>query len=658
MQTATPLTTQERSLIESIYNELEARPGFRVRESQKALSYEIAETLASGAKGLTEAPTGTGKSIGYLIGSCVIAITRDRRVIVSTASTSLQDQLIGKDIPTVRSAFEALGIPIETAVLKGRDRYVCPWRLDGLTKQGQIFDDSPERRALLGLLDARKSGWDGCRDSLPNQLPPRVWPIISNDRHVCTGKQCPKYDACPYYQSVEHAVRARLVITNHDYLLSSLSNAGKGVMADFARNVFVFDEGHHLPEKVISAFHAQITVDAGVARAAAQVLQDCKDPAKESADMVAERIHGLCRALNQAASNATYDGCTQHIFQGGALPAGFARLAQQWRDSLDDMHETLRPVGDKYAAARSASSAGLAAHIRQRLGAVAESIAALDAVLAQNTDRALWMEFGSSQWALCTSPFRASSLAREKLWEKMRGVAITSATLTSLGDFKHVSHGLGLPEDTRTMRLRGVFDYEKNAEILIPKQFPEPSDPGYVPRLGDMLRKSAIRSKNKGVIVYFTARKTMEEVWRTLTCDEQSVVIMQRPGQSLRVVLDEHRARITSGKKSVIFGLDSLSEGVDLPGEFCTRVIITRLPFQHIEDPVLKAHSQALTAEGKSAFALLSLPHAGLKFAQLCGRLLRTEDDHGDILIPDIRLIRKNYGAQLLRSVPIPHRVV
>lgn len=645
-------------MIERIYNELETRPGFRVRDSQKSLSFEVAEALAAGAVGLTEAPTGTGKSIGYLIGAGVIAITRDRRVIVSTSGTSLQDQLIGKDIPTVQSAFESIGIPLETAVLKGRARYVCPWRLDGLTKQGQIFDESPERQSIRGLMDARKAGWDGCRDSLPNPLPQGVWPIVFNDRHVCTGKQCPKYDECPYYQSVEHAIRARIVITNHDYLLSSLSNASKGVMADFERNVYVFDEGHHLPEQVIAAFHQQVVVDSTVARAAVQVLQDCKDPAKEAADMVAERIHGVCRAINQAASNMTYEGCTQHIFQGGALPPGLTRLVQQWRNSLDDLHETMRPVGDKLATARSASAAGLAAHIRQRMGAIAESIAALDAVLTQDSDRALWMEFGASQWILCTSPFRASSIARERLWKHMRGVAITSATLTTLGDFKHMRIGLGLPDDTRTMRLPGVFDYQKNAEILIPKQFPEPSEPGYVPKLCDMLRKSAIRSKNQGVIVYFTSRKTMEDVWRTLTPDEQSVVVMQRSNQSLRVSLDQHRARITAGKKSVIFGLDSLSEGVDLPGEFCTRVIITRLPFQHIDDPVLKAHSQALTAEGKSAFALLSLPHAGLKFAQLCGRLLRTEDDRGDILIPDIRLVSKTYGAQLLRSVPIPHRIV
>jgi len=645
-------------LIERIFNALETRPGFRSRASQKALAYEVAEALAAGVVGLTEAPTGTGKSIGYLVGSGVVAISRDRRVIVSTNGTSLQDQLIGKDIPTVQSAFESIGIPLEAAVLKGRGRYVCPWRLDGLTKQGEIFDETQEKRAIHGLAESLKSGWDGCRDSLPNQLPHGVWPIVANDRHVCTGKQCPRYDECPYYQSVEHAIRSRVVVTNHDYLLSSLSNSGKGVMADFERNVYVFDEGHHLSEQIIAAFHQQVSVDSAVAHTAVQVLQDCKDPAKDEADMVAERVHGLCRALNQAASNMTFDGCTQHIFQGGSLPPGIARLTQQWRDSLDKLHETLRPVCDKFASARSASAAGLAAHIRQRMGAIMESIIALDAVLTQDADRALWMEYGASQWILCTSPFRAATLARAKLWKNMRGVAVTSATLTTLGDFTHVRHSLGLNDDARTMRLPGVFDYEKNAKILIPKQFPEPSEPSYVPRLCDMLRKSAIRSKNQGVIVYFTARKTMEDVWRSLTPDEQSVVVMQRSGQSLRVGLDAHRSRIAEGKKSVIFGLDSLSEGVDLPGELCTRVIITRLPFQHIEDPVLKAHSQALEAEGKSSFALLSLPHAGLKFAQLCGRLLRTESDHGDILIPDIRLIRKRYGAQLLRSVPIPHHVV
>lgn len=650
------LTPQESALIERIYSHLQST-GLRDRLSQRRMTEEVARSLAAGSPALIEAPTGTGKSMAYLIGGGVIACTRDKRLIVSTAGVGLQDQLIHKDVPTVVEAFSKFGLTLPSVVLKGRGRYVCPARLRVAATQGSMFEDEEQSAALGGLRKSLRGGWNGCRDALESPPSYPTWALVQNDRNLCDGKDCPDYGDCPYYQAVDQAISARVVITNHDYLLTTLSTAQQGVMCDFERNLYVFDEGHHLNEHIIASFRQQIVVSPDEARSIAKTIGSMNGSAKPAADMSSEMISGLCKAINQAAFNMTHDGETQHRFPRGEMPGGLLRLLGQWRSAMDALLLMLRPLADSQPRAR-ASAAGLAAKLRLDLARLEAGVQTLDAILAPSAPRAAWLDLAGSSWSVCVSPFDASGIARDRLWSKMHGAIITSATLASLGNFDHIVRDLGLPSGTQTLRLPGVFDYASKARILIPKAFPSPSDPDYAPRLVEALRKSVIRSPHRGALVYFTARSTMEDAYRRLTDAERECVLMQGMHGAVHAVVERHKARVASGQKSVIFGLDGFAEGVDLPGEFCTRVVITKLPFQQLNDPVLKTHGEALEAAGLSAFNLLSLPRAGIKFAQLCGRLLRTETDYGDILVPDVRLTQKRYGAQLLKGVPIQHRVV
>jgi ATP-dependent DNA helicase DinG len=650
------LTPQECALIERIYDHLQST-GLRHRQSQRDMTLEVARSLALGTPSLIEAPTGTGKSLAYLIGGGVLASTRDRRLIVSTAGTGLQDQLIHKDVPTVAAAFEQFGVTLPSAVLKGRGRYVCPTRLRQVSGQRSMFDEDGLSAALGAVRKAFDGGWSGCRDHLPSPPAYPVWSLVQNDRNLCEGKNCGDYDDCPYYRSIEQAIAARVVITNHDYLMTTLSTAQQGVMCDFERNIYVFDEGHHLGEHIIDSFREQIVASADDAREISRTIGSLDSASKPAADMAAERVTGLCKAINQAAFNMTHDGQTQYRFPRGEIPGGLLRLLTQWRDAMNALLEMLRPLATAQRQSR-ASREGLSIKLRLDFSRLESAVKTLHSITTPSASRAAWLNLSGSVWTVCVSPFDASSIARDKLWSKMHGAVITSATLASLGRFEHVVRELGLPDQTRTMRLQGVFDYERNARILVPKSFPEPTDPQYVPRLVEMLRRGVIRSSHRGVLVYFTSRATMEDVYRRLLETERACVLAQGLHGAVHAIVSLHKERIARGEKSVIFGLDGFSEGVDLPGDLCTRVVITKLPFQQIDDPVLKTHSEALEAAGLSAFNLLTLPRAGTKLSQLCGRLLRTETDHGDILVPDVRLVRKRYGAQLLRGVPIRHQVV
>lgn len=651
------LTQQERTLIERIYDHFQTQ-GLRHRQSQRDMTQEVARCLATGSQSLIEAPTGTGKSLAYLIGGAVIASTRDKRLIVSTAGTGLQDQLIHKDVPALVAAFEHLGMPLPSAVLKGRGRYVCPSRLREASTQISMFDDDAQSSGLRAVRKAFDDGWSGCRDHLPCPPAYPVWSLVQNDRHLCEGKQCGDYEDCPYYIAVDQSIAARVVITNHDYLLTTLSTSQSGVMCDFDRNIYVFDEGHHLGQHIIDSFRAQVAVTADEAREVARTVGSMSATSKPAAEMAAERASGVCKAITQSVFNMVHDGQSQHRFPRGEVPGGMVRLLAQWADALDSLLEMLRPLATSQWQQNRASREGLSAKLRLDMARLESTIKTLRSTIEPASSRAVWMDLSGAEWLLCTSPFDASSIARDRLWSKMRGTVVTSATLAALGDFDHVIRELGLPPGTRTLRLDGVFDYDNKARILIPKSFPEPSDPMYIPRLAESLQKSAIRSNHLGVLVYFTSKSTMEDVYRRMGESARDCILMQGLHGAVHAIVGQHKARIADKKKSVIFGLDGFSEGVDLPGDLCTRVVITKIPFQQVDDPVLKTHSESLEAAGLSPFNLLTLPRAGTKFAQLCGRLLRTESDHGDILVPDVRLARKRYAAQLLRSVPIPHAVV
>ncbi|WP_460843563.1 helicase C-terminal domain-containing protein [Noviherbaspirillum agri] len=227
---------------------------------------------------------------------------------------------------------------------------------------------------------------------------------------------------------------------------------------------------------------------------------------------------------------------------------------------------------------------------------------------------------------------------------------LTSATIATLGEFGPTLASLGLPQDTTTAKLSSPLDYSR-ARLIVPRLIVEANSKGHASMVTSILRAHSFTGDHMGTLVYFTSRKKMESVYASLTDEEKSIVIMQG-ALAPSAMIAEHKRRVDAGARSILFGLDSTAEGVDLPGKYCTLVFVDKLPFPSPDDPILASHSEHLESKGLHPFPLLMLPKAGLKLAQVVGRLIRTEADWGDVWILDRRLVEKKYGQRLIKSTP------
>lgn len=257
---AQPLTKHEAQLIASVYKLLpQVLPGFVGRQQQKDLIQFAARSLAMGMTSIAEAPTGTGKSFGYQIPGIVLAIARDKRLVISTETVSLQDQIAGRDLQVIKKILEMLGMEAPSVVVKGRERYVCPLRLREKATQASLIDEDDSNRTLAAIAEAWESTWDGMRDSLPMRVPNAIWMKVNNNRHACANDRCPMARECPHMEVKAQLKQTRIVVTNHSYLLSTIaasagSEVNKNPVTDFEKNYYVFDEAHHLHDRCIEAF--------------------------------------------------------------------------------------------------------------------------------------------------------------------------------------------------------------------------------------------------------------------------------------------------------------------------------------------------------------------------------------------------------------------
>jgi ATP-dependent DNA helicase DinG len=279
-----------------------------------------------------------------------------------------------------------------------------------------------------------------------------------------------------------------------------------------------------------------------------------------------------------------------------------------------------------------------------------DSIDCISEFTEDDQTRARWLAKGRNSLEIKCSPFDSAEKARKHLWPLISRAVLTSATLTSLGSFDSMRAGLGLPPDTPTLKLDSPLDYS-HAKLIVPNLSVDGNHSSHAAMVRAFLMDYAVRSEKMGILVYFTNKKQMLDVYNSLTPIEQGLILLQGQWQP-SAMIEEHKRRIDDGKRSILFGLDSLSEGVDLPGSYCTRVLVTKLPFPSPNDPVMATHAEYLTSNGMEPFHILTLPKAGLKFAQVAGRLIRREGDSGDVVVLDRRLCSKTYGKQMVRGTP------
>jgi ATP-dependent DNA helicase DinG len=608
-------------------------PGWEKRSAQVDMARAVARALEHGGHLLAEAGTGTGKTLAYL----VPAVLSGKRVIISTATRTLQDQLFLKDIPLLQSA----GLTFDAALLKGRSNYLCLHRLDGF-EMNPLFPTPEEARpwdAFLKWARQTQSG-DRAEADVPDAW--NTWLQLSTTSDNCLGSRCPEIEECFVARARETASRADIVVVNHALFFADLALRSRGDALGLsvlpAYDAVVFDEAHTLEDVATEHF--------GVAVSSARCIGLAQDVLKP--------------ALFDAALKNPLSSASTRL---RAEAEGFFARVQQ-RFGLEDGMELrlspeqtlpLLPEVAPLAAALTAL-AGLCPEdnpVTGALGRRAEEIShELDDLLGQKAKGHVhWTNRRGRTVALRSAPIDVGETLRKRLYGQVKTAIFTSATLAAprkagASSFEYVIERLGLAgEPHEVLQAPSPFDWPRQAALYVPGKMPEPNAPEFSRAVADEVLELCAVTKGRAFVL-FTSLRQMEAV-HGLCADKLPGQVLLQGEKPRRALLDEFKAR-----PSVLFASQSFWEGVDVPGEALSLVIIDKLPFAPPSAPLTAARIDALKKAGEDPFDALQLPQAALALRQGFGRLIRSRTDRGIVAVLDSRLKRRRYGPSLLASLP------
>jgi len=690
----------EQSIKETIqqgYRQFLKSRDLKPRLGQKQMIAAIANSLgnsdADKRLGVIEAGTGTGKTVGYLLSALPIARAKEKTVVVATGTIALQEQLILKDIPDL---LEASGWDHQVALVKGRGRYVCNMRLEQCldaikSKEAGLFlfeDEMPfnpnaQSEALYQELSEslENNSWDGDRDAWDTRIPDIDWQTLTVDHRQCTGRRCQFVDQCPFFKARAELEEADCIVANHDLVMADLALGGGAILPPPEDCIYIFDEGHRLGETAVKHFGAQCRINTTLnwlERVPKQLKGQTPvfEKDKTIIDMLpridsgANEIVALlttCYPQFQAYLDNLEDDRQLYRFPQGDVGEGTRELAQnisaltsRWIGRVELLRDTLNEaLTDRDYSVPIPDIELFYQQVGSWLTKGENLLALWDRLKQQLTSHtvplACWLRIddsgsGNLDIAINASPIQATEILREQLWGSCYGAVITSATLRSLGNFNTLKRETGIPDSAQFLSVAGAFNYAEAATLSVPKDCVEGNaiyeHTDYITdNLADMVEKKA------GTLVLFSSRRQMDEVFDRLDTDLQKICLVQGK-YSNREMVRLHKERVDQGKTSVLVGLASFAEGVDLPGDYCKHVIIAKLPFMVPDDPLHEALSEWIEDKGGNSFFDIALPIASLRLIQACGRLLRTESDTGTVTILDKRLITKRYGGQLIDALP------
>ncbi len=602
-----------------------AVPGFAPRAEQQQMAEAVAAAITCRDRLIVEAGTGTGKTFAYLMP----VLRSGRKVIISTGTRHLQDQLFGKDLPVVRAA---LGLPVHIALLKGRTNYLCRHRLETAATDGRQFSGRPlheleQVRAWAG----RTPYGDIAELGVLSEDSP-VWPRVTSTAENCLGQECEYFQECFVVKARRNALEADVVVINHHLLFADmvLKDEGFGELLPGA-DAFIIDEAHQLPE-VASVFFG-ITLSSHQLRDLARDVRvehlreagDLQD-LPEAADRLEGMVHRLRLALGQRDRRAAW-----------AEVAGDHRL----QTVLEELAAALQQLTDWLVQAAERGK-GLenchqrAALLNGRLGQLRGHEA--DAYIH-------WFETQHTAFRLNLTPLNVAPVFRSCLDRLDSAWVFTSATLAVGDSFEHFSAQLGLG-DAHTLQLDSPFDYARNALLYLPDAMPDPNAPDYVDAVVEHARAVLAASSGRAFLL-FTSHNALRAAARQLERDCPYPLLVQ--GTAPRRELLERFRQLGN---AVLLGTSSFWEGVDVRGEALSCVIIDKLPFGSPGDPVLQARIEALRRQGVNPFMAYQLPNAVIALKQGIGRLIRDQADRGVLVLCDPRLRSKSYGRIFLGSLP------
>lgn len=733
------LQDHEKDQIRSCLNALkQSLPGFRTRRPQLEMMAAVGQALGqcresdrpdigsptdawppSGATGshiaVIEAGTGTGKTLGYLVPALVLAQSRGKRLVVSSSTVALQEQISLKDAPALQQVMSELGMGFSFAVAKGRSRYACAAKLmavatqahqrdfhddlqadadqegDAHPTQGEQGDPAAQAdqkmrivRRLATEFEARR--WSGERDDLRQSVPDTVWQELVTDRQGCSGSRCPSFAHCPFYLARQKVREADLVIANHDLVLASLDMEAGSMLPPPGETFYVFDEAHTLSAKVVEHLAARHSLRGavewveGLAEAVRDVVLGLKldtnyqRDARQSSQIMTETLLALLRHLHDTRA---FGDKRARRFKDNILPDWAQALGSQLLSAAQALRETtlsLREQMLELAQAEPHLVQQLIANLGFFTGKLDKLIDTWVLMLADDAPGAepvaRWVERhdGTSDascaaaaiqpldYLVCASPLSGGKRLRGLLWRRVSAAVVTSATLTSCGRFDLFLDRSGLRplRGLQLLQVASPFDYANRAQLVIPAMR---SDPKQAERhTAEVARLLPELASTTGTLVLFASAKQMHDVHRLIPPVLRQQVLMQGTLPKTEM-LTRHRAAVDRGERSILFGLTSLAEGVDLPLEYCTHVICAKLPFSVPDNPLEEARREFVESQGRSAFAEIALPEASVRLQQMAGRLMRTVDDYGRVTVLDRRLVTRSWGAMLLKGLPPFERV-
>ena len=609
--------------------------GFRARPQQIEMAQRIAEAIKGNRVLVAEAGTGTGKTFAYL----VPALLAGGKVIISTGTKTLQDQLFNRDLPTVRGA---LKVPVTIALLKGRANYVCHYHLERNARDGrfQSPQDAADLRAIARFAQLTQSGDKAeCADVREDSM---AWVAATSTRDNCLGQECPNKEECFVMQARRNAMDADVVVVNHHLFFADvmLRDEGMGELLP-ACNAVIFDEAHQLPETASLFFGDSVST--------AQVLELARDTRSETVsgarDCIALIDH--TRNLEKAARDLRL------VFGNESARLSAAQASE--REHFDAQVEALEKALADFQAVldtQAQRSEGLANCLR-RSEEMAERLASWRKPEAR--ELILWVEVFTQSLALNATPLHVADVFKRQLEAQPRAWVFTSATLAvGKADFGHYCRELGLAwmdPPPLTAVWGSPFDYAQQALLYAPAGMPDPNAPNYSERVAGVALP-LIRAARGRAFVLCTSLRAMRRIHELIVeglqhAKDELPVLLQ--GEGSRTELLERFRRLGN---AVLVASQSFWEGVDVPGDALSLVVIDKLPFASPDDPVLAARVEHMQRQGLSPFIHHQLPRTVINMKQGAGRLIRSERDRGVLCICDPRMIDKSYGKVVWRSLP------
>lgn len=683
-----------KSDIKQCYNNLGHQlDNFIPRRAQNYLVAEIAKTLAGEYHKknrilVAEAGTGIGKSLAYLIGGIPFALFNNKKLLISTATVALQEQLITKDLPLFNQIF-----PREFSFIlaKGRQRYCCNHKLEASCStdaelQLGMWEEKPKKSdldLLKRMLKATEQNkWDGDRDSWPTTIPDKVWQQIMADKHSCHAGM-PKHRSCPFAKAREHLDKADVIVANHALLMADIELGGGVILPEPEQTIYVIDEAHHLPQvaRDFSSAAASLKGSATWLEKLNQIVSKFAEladyqKANRFQNAIQDSIQHLVPTLNQIAANidsGRFNKDGVYRFEHGELPSWLEEEAKGCKEASKKTLQSLGKIQDLIAE-RTKENAIIPRLGEQALTEIGfylqrlENLEKVWSLMAQPNQKkgaplARWIEKSperDNDYIIEVSPLEVGYRLDQLLWSRAAGAILVSATLRALNQFTFFCRQAGISETegTRFLALASPFDYQNNARLVIPALKLEPQAEQFTDLLIEVLPEY-LEGETASLVLFssYWQMNKVADALRPLAKKNKWQLLVQGE-ESRNETLKKHQESCKNGQPSILFGTGSFSEGLDLPGDLLTNLIITKIPFAVPTSPVEEAHAEYIESRGGNPFLQISVPEASKKLIQSVGRLLRKERDSGRVVILDRRIINRRYGKALLDALPPFKRVI